>query len=105
MSETKQIPSRRNIIGTTGTIALGAAIVALGGGATEANASTDLPASAEKKCGTCRYWGGVRRISENGETVTAEGKGWCNNPKSPAYQKQTKPTQGAPVWVKWGALG
>jgi hypothetical protein len=71
----------------------------------EARAETEISSSAKKKCATCRYWGGVRRISKDGETVVAEGKGWCNNPDSPAYQKQTKPTQGAPVWTRWDALG
>jgi len=67
--------------------------------------STEIPADSKKKCATCLFWGGVRKISKDGKSITADGKGWCNNPKSPAYQKETKPTQGSPEWVKWDALG
>lgn len=83
--------------------------LAIAGGAvaapSSADAATKIPASAQKKCATCQYWGGVRKVSKDGETVTADGKGWCNNPDSPAYQKKTKPDQGAPVWEKWSVLG
>lgn len=86
----------------------GAMVVAVGAAAlsipTAVEAATDIPASAQGKCATCRYWGGVRKISTDGQTVSADGKGWCNNPDSPVYQKQTGPTQGAPVWTRWDAL-
>jgi len=103
MSDSPAKESRRRFLAATGSAALGAAGVGLST-PSPAQAATKVPASAQKKCATCRYWGGVRRVSRDGGTVSAEGKGWCNNPKSPAYQKQTRPTQGAPVWTRWDAL-
>ncbi len=64
----------------------------------------EFAAGTEGKCATCRYWGGKRRIGQGGGTVSADGTGWCNNPASPAYQKETRPDQGAPVWTRWEAL-
>jgi hypothetical protein len=59
-----------------------------------------------KHCGTCEFWGGPRRISQDGKTITITGLGWCNNPKSPNYQKITTPDHGPmDTWRKWGALG
>ena len=96
--------SRRNILKRSGIVAAALGVTALSL-SKSADASTNIPASAEKKCATCRFWGGVRNVSMDRQTVSADGKGWCNNPESPAYQKQTEPTQGAPVWTKWDALG
>lgn len=94
--------SRRDLLKGGGLALAGAAALSF---TESAEAATDVPASAERKCATCRYWGGVRKVSTDRQTVSADGKGWCNNPASPAYQKQTNPTQGAPVWTKWDALG
>jgi hypothetical protein len=59
-----------------------------------------------KHCGTCEFWGGPRRISSDGKTITVTGLGWCNNPNSPNYQKMTTPDHGPmDTWRKWGALG
>ncbi len=59
-----------------------------------------------KRCGTCEFWGGPRRISSDGKTITFTGLGWCNNPTSPNYQKMTTPDHGLmDTWRKWGALG
>lgn len=97
--------NRRSLLKGAGTtIFVGAGIIGSSALPSKAFAETDIPASAEKKCATCRFWGGIRQISADKQTVTADGKGWCNNPESPAYQKQTEPTQGAPVWTKWAAL-
>lgn len=63
-------------------------------------------AGVEKRCGTCDFWGGPRRLSSDGKTITITGLGWCNNPKSPMYQKITTPEHGPmDTWRKWGALG
>lgn len=88
--------------------AFGVAGLATVGGTTvsqPAMAEASIPATATRKCGTCRFWGGARSVSQDRKTVIASGKGACNNPKSPAYQKQTRPDQGAPVWERWEALG
>lgn len=63
-----------------------------------------IPAKTAKKCATCNFWGGTRQLSSDGRFVLASGTGLCQNPKSPAYKKQTKPDQGAPVWTRWEAI-
>lgn len=56
-------------------------------------------------CATCQFWGGVRRVSEDGKTVYCETLGWCNNSKSRFFQTKTTPATG-PMgsWKKWDAL-
>jgi len=57
-------------------------------------------------CATCEFWGGPRRISADRKIITTMGLGWCNNPTSPNYQKQTTPDHGPiSMWKKWQALG
>lgn len=95
--------SRRAVLGSFGF----ASLMTVGGGffSRPASAETSVPATARQKCATCRFWGGARTLSADKASVIASGKGTCNNPKSPAYQKQTRPDQGAPVWERWDALG
>ena len=65
-----------------------------------------MTAATVKHCGTCEFWGGPRRLSSDGKTITITGLGWCNNPKSPIFQKVTTPDHGPmDTWRKWGALG
>lgn len=62
---------------------------------------------AEEKgiCATCRYWGGVRRATEDKKSVHCESLGWCNNPDSHHYQTKTTPVTGPmDTWRKWEAL-
>ena len=66
-----------------------------------------IDASAENRCGTCQFWGGMRKISDDKKEVIAQSMGWCNNPDSPNHQKLTaadhemkKPG----IWKKWPAL-
>jgi len=64
-----------------------------------------VPGSSEGICGTCLFWGGKRRASEDKTTVYAESLGWCNNPKSHNYQTMTTPETGPMKgWRKWEAL-
>jgi hypothetical protein len=70
-----------------------------------ASAQERIPASAQRQCATCEFWGGQRQVSADRQFVVATGRGLCSNPASPAYQRQTAPTQGAPVWARWRALG
>ena len=57
-------------------------------------------------CATCEFWGGPRRIAADRKTVITTGLGWCNNPSSPNFQKQTTPDHGPiSMWKKWQALG
>ncbi len=61
-----------------------------------------------KACGTCDSWGGPRRVSKDGKTITFTGLGWCNNADCPGYQGMSAPDhicrQGT-CWRKWGVLG
>lgn len=62
-------------------------------------------ANEENICATCRYWGGVRRVTEDKQTVYCESLGWCNNPDSYNYQKKTTPVAGPmKKWKKWEAI-
>jgi len=103
--ETPEVKSDLVMRRDIGRIALGlvagAAVLSYGG---EDTMAADFQANATGKCATCLFWGGVRQISRDRNTVAADGKGWCNNPDSPAYRKLTNPDQGAPVWRKWDAL-
>jgi len=95
---------------------LGLVAGSLGVGATRAFAATEhqgagsstayaISADTKERCGTCQFWGGKRRVSEDGKTVLAESLGVCNNPPSHNYQKVTTPETGPmPLWKKWEAL-
>ena len=65
-----------------------------------------LEAATTGKCGTCRFWGGRRRVSKDLKTVTTESLGMCNNPESMNYHTVTTPDTGPmKKWEKWEALG
>ena len=92
----------------------------LGAGAASAIGVGALPAAAEggpaftmsaavkSRCATCTYWGGVRKLSKDGETLSFESRGatgWCNNPDSLNYHTLTPPETGPMAsWKKWEAL-
>lgn len=66
-----------------------------------------LPSDTKSHCGTCRYWGGMRRITDDKKEVVAVSLGWCNNPDSPNYHKMTPPVHEMTqpnTWTKWDAL-
>jgi hypothetical protein len=64
-----------------------------------------VSAKEEGICGTCRFWGGIRRASEDKKKVFCESLGWCNNPDSHHYQTMTTPATGPmKSWKKWEAL-
>jgi len=63
--------------------------------------------AAEDTCATCRFWGGMRKLSDDGKQVLARSKGWCNNPDSPNHRRLTMADHQmgkADVWKKWTAL-
>ena len=65
-----------------------------------------MDSSVKGRCGTCDFWGGPRRVSEDGKTLTITGLGWCNNPKCPNHQKLTSPDHDCTgIWRKWSVLG
>jgi hypothetical protein len=66
-----------------------------------------VDANAKELCGTCQFWGGMRKISQDKQQVIVQSMGWCNNPDSPNHLKLTpadhqmkKPG----IWKKWPAL-
>lgn len=64
-----------------------------------------VKADEEGICATCRFWGGVRRATEDKKFVHCESLGWCNNPDSHHYQSKTTPVTGPmKSWKKWEAL-
>lgn len=82
---------------------MGMGATAMGHGASDGYV---IESSLKKHCGTCEFWGGPRRVAESGKTITITGLGWCNNPASPNYQKQTSPDHGPmSTWKKWQVLG
>ena len=67
--------------------------------------TTAFSISADGRCGTCQFWGGRRRVSDDGKAVLAESLGTCNNPPSHNFRKVTTPETGPmPLWKKWEAL-
>ncbi len=64
-----------------------------------------MDSETTQRCGTCVFWGGPRRVGQDGKTITVMGLGWCNNPQSPNYQKMTSPDHGPMShWRKWPAI-
>ena len=108
--------SRRNFLTTAGTLLVGTATLgSIAAYAAEEDApmhkaSGDglaLDAASRNMCGTCQFWGGMRKISEDKKEVIVQSMDWCNNPDSPDHQKLTaadhqmnKPG----IWKKWPAL-
>lgn len=71
----------------------------------EAGLNFQTSASSTGICATCSYWGGVRKISTDGEIVISQSLGWCNNPNSHYYQNTTSPESGLMKnWCKWDVL-
>ena len=87
--------NRRQFLGKTGKLL---SIAALGGGfaASTANAGLkyEMPSTTEGKCATCRYWGGIRKLSKDGKSIISQSLGYCNNPESHNYHKTTTPETG-----------
>lgn len=108
---------RRNLLRTA--VAMGAGVALAGTARAEPGADEHMgalghggddgyvvDASLTQHCATCDNWGGQRRISADGKTITITGMGWCNNRESPNFRKMTSPDHGPmKVWKKWGVLG
>lgn len=61
-----------------------------------------MSSGTEGKCATCVFWGGMRKLSEDRETVLTQSLGWCNNPDSQRYHQLTTPETGPmESWRKW----
>ena len=100
--------SRRDAMRGGAKLALGAVAAGAFAGtiSREAEAaSLSLASDTKSKCATCEFWGGQRQLSQDGKSLMVSSLGYCNNPKSPNYQKVTGPQTGPmAVWKKWGAI-
>lgn len=106
--------SRRNFLAASAKFVAGSAVLASAGalaGSHEhhgaAGDGMSVDAAAKDTCGTCQYWGGMRKLSKDKMNLSAQSMGWCNNPESMNYHKLTaadhvmkKPG----MWKKWSAI-
>ena len=106
--------SRRRFLAASGKLFVGAS--ALGSVAAYAAAEHHdhgagdgqvFDASKQEVCATCKFWGGMRKLSDDKTRVKVQSMGWCNNPESPNYQRLTaaghqmkKPG----IWTRWDVL-
>jgi hypothetical protein len=108
MGNDEDTRSRRDFIKQSATIGLSAVVggVLVTEGSTPAHAvEMTFGSDTEGRCVTCDFWGGIRRISEDGKSVLVESLGYCSNPKSANYQKTTTPINGPmEAWRRWQAL-
>ncbi|MGD2073488.1 MAG: hypothetical protein PVI91_06630 [Gammaproteobacteria bacterium] len=110
------VESRRKFLATSGKLLVStAALGTIAAHATEAHAQRQggsenglaVPAAAKDTCGTCQFWGGMRKVSDDKKEVVAQSMGWCNNPDSPNYQKLTavdNQMKKPGIWKKWPVL-
>ena len=64
-------------------------------------------AATKNICGTCENWGGMRKVSKDRTSLTAQSMGWCNNPNSMNYLKLTSADhvmKKPGIWKKWSAI-
>jgi hypothetical protein len=106
--------SRRSFLITSGKLLVGATTLGpLTAYAAEEHHQGDsghgfvVDAALQKRCATCEFWGGMRKVSDDKKQVIVQSMGWCNNPDSPNHQKLTaadhemkKPG----IWKKWAVL-
>ena len=97
--------NRRELIGKTGALFALATAGGIASSSAKAGLHFEMSSDVEGQCATCNYWGGIRKISEDGKTVSAQSLGYCNNPESHNYHKTTTPETGPmKKWLKWGAI-
>ncbi|NNC67718.1 MAG: hypothetical protein HKN83_06780 [Gammaproteobacteria bacterium] len=97
--------NRRKFLGKTSALFTLAAIGGIASSSTNAGLHFEMSSDTEGKCATCKYWGGIRKLSKDGKTVCAQSLGYCNNPESHNYHKTTTPETGPmKKWKKWGAI-
>ena len=96
---------RRQFLGKTGKLITAVAIGGVVSSTANAGLKFEMDAATKGKCATCKFWGGVRKLTEDGKTVVTQSLGYCNNPDSHNYQKTTTPETGPmKAWQKWGAI-
>jgi len=108
--------SRRNFLSVSAKLLAGTAALASVGSYAgshehhEHGGSGDgiaIDASSTDTCGTCQFWGGMRKVSKDKTMVKAQSMGWCNNPDSMNYQKLTSADhlmKKTGMWKQWAAL-
>jgi len=115
-TDTVFVEARRRLLASGGLAAIGTALVGLSHGANAQGQGIDpsggkgiagvaIAADRAGICATCQFWGGMRRVAEDGKSVLAESLGWCNNRASPSFQMMRSPEAGPmQAWRKWDAL-
>jgi len=112
------LETRRGFLAASGKLLVGTvALASLGAQASDehehehghggSGGDLAVDATAEDVCATCRFWGGMRKLSDDGKQVLVQSKGWCNNPASPNHRKLTMADhrmRKADVWKQWTAL-
>jgi hypothetical protein len=97
--------NRRDLLSKTGALFSLAAIGSIASYSANAGLHFEMSSDTEGKCATCKYWGGIRKLSKDRKTVSAQSLGYCNNPESHNYHKTTTPETGPmKAWSKWGAI-
>ena len=108
--------SRRDFLAASGKVFVGTVAMSTIVGQAQAAAMEKSPdaghgiavdASATDTCGTCGFWGGMRKVSDDGTQVIAQSMGWCNNPKSMSHRKLTaadRKMKKPGIWQKWTVL-
>ena len=97
-------------VGLVAAVAAGIGTAEAAGHHSETQMSVDgwkLDTDTKFRCGTCRFWGGMRKIADDKKQVVAVSLGWCNNTASPMYRALTPPDHEMTkpgVWTKWDAL-
>ena len=108
--------TRRGFIAGSGKLLAATVVVGLPGTALAEEHShhggsgdgLSVSAAAEKTCATCRFWGGMRKVSADKTKVTAQIPLRGYNPDSPNHQKLTAADhlmQKPGIWQKWSVLG
>ena len=108
--------NRRDFLGASAKLLIGASALASTGvlaskGDDHMNHGSgdglEIDASAKDTCGTCQYWGGMRKLSDGKDQVVAQTMGWCNNPDSMNFQKLTTADHKmmkTGIWKKWDLI-
>ncbi len=64
--------NRRELLGKTGALFALATAGGIASSSAKAGLHFEMSSDTEGKCATCKYWGGIRKLSEDGKTISAQ---------------------------------